>query len=376
MKCKNCSNTIPNGSLYCMFCGEKLVRNRKEKKEEIRIPAAVQRGKSWNIFLRAEGVSVTEPTKALCEAKARAIRAGYIEKKKSAPKITVRDAAKNYIDDRRNILSPSTINGYLSIMRTRFQSIADAEIASVDWQKAVNREASVCSAKTLKNAWGFYKAVLKENGIVVPDVRLPQIVREDRAWLDFTQIAAFLDAVRGFSGEAGIILALHGLRRSELLAVTGDKIDRARMVIRVEGAVVRGENGMVEKLTNKNQSSRREVPIMIPRLLELLPNDTHATLFRGNPSTLYDQINRACRDAGLPLVGVHGLRRSFASLCYHLGVDMMTTMRLGGWSDDKICREIYTKLSQSDVDSGVVKLRDFYNFDGNKNTQKPIKQPL
>ena len=66
------------------------------------------------------------------------------------------------------------------------------------------------------------------------------------------------------------------------------------------------------------------------------------------------------RRAGLPEVGVHGLRRSFASLAYHLKWDMMTTMRIGGWDDDKVVREIYTKLSAKDIDKDVKKMRRFY----------------
>ena len=86
---------------------------------------------------------------------------------------------------------------------------------------------------------------------------------------------------------------------------------------------------------------------------------------RGNtpPSFLWqydDVVDLVQRRAGLPEVGVHGLRRSFASLAYHLKWDMMTTMRIGGWDDDKVVREIYTKLSAKDIDKDVKKMRRFY----------------
>ena len=88
MNCRSCKREIPDISIYCMFCGEKVLKERK-KKGEIRIPSPRQlKSGAWNIELRAEGVSVTEPTKELCQAKAKAIRAGFIEKKKSSPGIT------------------------------------------------------------------------------------------------------------------------------------------------------------------------------------------------------------------------------------------------------------------------------------------------
>ena len=33
MKCKACKNEVPDGSLFCMFCGEKLVKTKAEKKK-------------------------------------------------------------------------------------------------------------------------------------------------------------------------------------------------------------------------------------------------------------------------------------------------------------------------------------------------------
>lgn len=64
---------------------------------------------------------------------------------------------------------------------------------------------------------------------------------------------------------------------------------------------------------------------------------------------LYKQINKVCREWGLPEVGVHGLRRSFASLAYHLGFSEEMTMKIGGWSDIYTMRRIYTKLAERDI---------------------------
>lgn len=360
MKCKSCSRSIDNDSIYCKWCGTKQLRERK-KKDVIKVPKPRQlKSGSWNIQLREEGQSVTEATAALCIAKATAIRAGFLETKKAAPKITVKTVLQRYID-RRGLRSPSTLHGYETIMNTRFKDIANDDISAVDWQAVINQEAEHVSAKTLKNAWGFAHAAMVDAGITPPKIVLPQVVKKDTPWLDYEQIGVFLDAIRGTSGELGALLALHSLRRSEILAVTVGKIDRENNVIRVEGAVVRGKNGMVEKETNKTSASRREVPIMIPRLLELIPDappDTKLITYKAN--SLYDKINRVCRKAGLPEVGVHGLRRSFASLAYHLKWDIMTTMRIGGWDDDKVVREIYTKLSAKDVDKDVKKMQRFY----------------
>ena len=119
MKCKQCGREIPEAAIFCCWCGVKQLRERR-KKDAIKVPKPRKlRSGAWNIELRAEGQSITEATAELCEARARAIRAGFIELKKAAPKMTVDTALEAYIKS-RELLSPSTLRGYEAIRRTRF----------------------------------------------------------------------------------------------------------------------------------------------------------------------------------------------------------------------------------------------------------------
>lgn len=374
MKCRICKRDIPDNSIFCCWCGEKQLRERK-KKDEIKVPKPRQlKSGKWNIELKAEGWSTTEDTPEECIIKAKAIRAGFLEAKKAAPKMTVDDAVKKYIDARRGVKSPSTIRGYETIRKNRFAEYMPKDINSVDWQAAIKKETAHCSAKTLKNAWGLVSSALAEAGVDPGEVSLPQIVKQDEPWLDYEQVLKFCDAVRGEPCELGALLALHSLRRSEIYALTADKIDLKQGTIHVEGAaVLDDENKLTQKDTNKNATSRRVVPIMIPRLKEILPaamkRADGAPLMQGNINTLYNQINRVCRKADLPEVGVHGLRRSFASLAYHLKWSELDTMRVGGWSDFQTMRKIYTKLAEKDNIKSVKKMEKFYSTK-KKNTNK------
>ena len=98
LKCKNCSRSIDNDSIYCKWCGTKQLRERK-KKDVIKVPKPRQlKSGSWNIQLREEGQSVTEATAALCIAKATAIRAGFLEAKAKVEVITLTKAINRYIE--------------------------------------------------------------------------------------------------------------------------------------------------------------------------------------------------------------------------------------------------------------------------------------
>lgn len=325
---------------------------------------------TWYIQLRLNGVSryVSGSTAKECRDKARLLKseysAGVREIKKGVPTLT--EAIDRYIEKRRNTLSPSTIEGYRHIQRGRFVDIMQKPIdAKTDWQAVCNAEALLCSPKTLRNAFRFVVSVLGENDINATKVTLPPLNTNPRQWLEPEQIPPLVAAAVGTPSAFPVLLALHSLRRSELLAVTWDDIDLQRGVIHVSGAIVMDENrNYIEKPTNKTQSSNRVVPIMIPELraaLEDVPPDKRVGhLVTCSPNTVPVLINRACRAAGVPEVGTHGLRHSFASLAYHLGMSELETMELGGWSDAGTMRKIYTHLSQRDKAKAQNKMAEFF----------------
>ena len=113
MICKACGREIPENSIYCNWCGVKQLRERRSR-EEVKVPTPKQLPSgSWTVYLRAEGQSVTEPTRELCLARARAVRAGFLEARKAAEAagLTLEQAIDHFVDVNKIALSPSTIRG-------------------------------------------------------------------------------------------------------------------------------------------------------------------------------------------------------------------------------------------------------------------------
>ena len=334
----------------------------------MKIPKArkLQSGK-WNIRVQIDGniISITKPTEKACIAAAVAVKTGQQTAKKETQRATLTAAIDSYIENREHVLSPSTIRGYRKIQSGRFQQMMHRVVSDVtadQWQRAVNLEAKLCSAKTLTNAWRFLGSVIYEQTGVRVSVRLPQIVKAERPWLTPDEIPKFVQAIHGHSIEIPALLALSSLRRSEILALRWDHVDLEQGLIHVSGAAVYDSDGhLVQKVENKNRSSARLVPI-IPPLRDALQaaertGDLVCTL---NPAGMYAHINRCCVAAGLPKVGIHGLRHSFASLAYHLGMPEKVAMQIGGWSDSQTMHDIYTHISQSDVAKYAVDMANFY----------------
>lgn len=364
MKCKSCKNEVPDGFIFCGFCGEKLVKAKAQKKKELSVPKPTQLadGRYFaRIMIDGKRHNVYGKTVKEYEAAARALKAGVIEAKITR-RMKLSDAIDDFIESRSNILSPSTLRGYKSSCAHRFQACMNWDIyADNPWQNAINEEAKKVSAKTVHNAWRLITAALNAQGVDAPKVLLPAKGKANRPWLDYKQIAVFLEAIKGQPGELPALLALHSLRLSELIAVRPRDIDLKAGTIQVNGArVLNASSELVYKPLGKTSASLRTAPILIPRLTELLTPDVMALEYVADTyeKRLYDQIKRVCKAAGLPNVGVHGLRHSFASLAYHLDWTQKSTMTVGGWTNSRVVDEIYTH--NADLDRDIKKMKRYY----------------
>lgn len=358
MNCKYCSHSIPEDSIFCCFCGERVARKRREKKQEIKVPAPRRlKSGAWNIELRKEGESITEATPEACVARARAVRAGYLKIEKAPPKQSLKSVIRKYVDDNESVIAPDTVRSYESMLKNRFTAYMDEDIHTLPWQEMISAEAKKKAPKTVYNGWRMVTAALNYAQLPVPKVNLPQSNQKETEWLDYEQIQIFVEAIRGKSCELPCLLALHSLRISEIRALKPESIRRG--VIRVRGAVVPDKNDkMVYKETNKNDPSRRDIQVMIPRLLEIWPKEGEIKLQAASP--LRRMIERVCVKNDLPVITIHGLRHSFASLAYHLKWDERTTCAVGGWGDPTCVHRIYTHLSRLDKNDNIERMKQFY----------------
>jgi integrase len=191
-------------------------------------------------------------------------------------------------------------------------------------------------------------------------VNLPQNPKSERPWLDYEQVKTFCKAVQGKDCELAALLALNGLRRSEILHLSADDVDLKSGIIHVRGATVFSPSGaMVDKATNKNRSSTRDVFIIIPRLNELI-RGKKGRLITTHPNTLHSQINSVCRKNKLPEVGFHGLRHSYISLGFHLGVQDLTIASEVGHSTVQTTQNVYRHLAEQDRKAEIERMKQFF----------------
>lgn len=342
-----------------------------KKKGQVKVPTARQLPSgNWFVQLRIDGksISITEPTERAAVAKAMAIKDGIVQAK-SVPmgEKTLAQAIDLWIQDNEYRLSPSTIRGYVTCRDNGFKTLMSMKCGKITDKviaTAINNECRNYSAKTVVNRWRFIAQVLEWATDQRFEPSLPQVVVEPSDFLDQDELNTFLEAIKGTKVEITALLAISSLRRSEMAALDWDRgdIDLKNRWIHVRGAVVPDKNHkMVAKKTNKNSTSRRDVPMIDPlyEALSAVENKT-GRVVPEHPATMLTRINKACRDAGVPEVGCHGLRHSFASLCHILHVPAAVAMEIGGWADRATMDRIYTHVSKRTKNSYENTFTDYF----------------
>lgn len=354
---------------------------RKKKELDIKLPKIEQLPSGafhTRVLIDGRRVSITKDSSEECIAEYLALKHGVMEAKKNTrtKNTTLEEAVTEYIESRKEYRSPSTIYGYQRYKKNTFQSMMKVNVFTAtdqDWQNAIREEKRKGrSPKYIENSWSLMAASIEAVTKRRPEVMLFPEEKNERPYLEPDEIDIFVAAIKGMDVEIPALLCLSSLRRSELLALKWDKVDMKKKVIYVHGARVRGENGLADKRQNKNDKSRRVVPI-IPPLFEALQNvdkkSEYVCTMTGDLART--RINYVCRSNGLPEVGLHGLRHSFASLAYHLQIPEMIAAEIGGWNDLSTMHNIYTHLAQKDIEKRSRDFSDF--FDPQKRKEKEKK---
>ena len=303
--------------------------------------------------MRLNGVSIpiTAESEIECERlaylKKSEFLAGKTNVQRTPKETTLQEALNRYLNANKATLSPSTYRSYTIYARNRFPNYRSKKLSQIKWQKMIDDELENASEKTVKNAWSLVSPALRHVGYPVPAVRLSQVPITEIPFLQPDEISKFCQAVKGRKFEVPVLLALQGLRLSELRGLKWTDIDLKRKTITIRGAVVQSINGDVDKKTNKNDTSTRTVPIMIDQLhtaLTAVPDKT-GPVVRIKGCSLLADVKRTCKIAGVTEVTTHGLRHSFASLCFYLKIPEKQIEQWGGWKNSVVLHRIYIRIS-------------------------------
>lgn len=272
-----------------------------------------------------------------------AIQAMADEMKKSQEKykgMTFRTAAEEYIEVKRNVLSPSTLRVYkntLDNISSKFNSLNVHDITTIDIQAEINRLTKDHSPKTVRNYHGFISAIL---GMFCPDLKisttLPQKSKNEPYTPSSEDVKRILEEVKDTPYEIALILACYGMRRSEICALTPEDIDGD--IVHIRKALVLNENKEWVIKSTKTTSSTRDIAIPA-EIADKIQEQGYA--YSGHPNTIAKCLERAEKKLGIPHFSLHKLRHYFASQMSAMGVPEADILKMGGWETDHVMKSVY-----------------------------------
>lgn len=158
-----------------------------------------------------------------------------------------------------------------------------------------------------------------------------------------------------------LLIAKTGMRFSEAIAITPNDFDFAHQTLYVNKTWdYKGNGGF---LPTKNQSSVRKIRldwqlvIQFFALTKELPGDKPIFIADDKKiynSTINDILERRCNKAGIPVIAVHGLRHTHASLLLFDGVSIASVAQRLGHSSINTTQKTYLhiikELENKDID--------------------------
>ncbi|OOF49001.1 site-specific integrase [Rodentibacter genomosp. 1] len=148
-----------------------------------------------------------------------------------------------------------------------------------------------------------------------------------------------------------LLIAKTGMRFSEALAITPKDFDFSHQTLSINKTWNYKEGGGF--LPTKNRSSVRKIPldwktiIQFSDLIKDMPEDqpifVKQKIFN---STVNDILTRRCKKANVPIISLHGLRHTHASLLLFAGVSIASVARRLGHSNMTTTQKTYLHIIQ------------------------------
>ena len=258
---------------------------------------------------------------------------------------TFGQAADLYINDRRNTLSPRTIEDYERTKRLYLKDLDQIRVDNIsqkDIQRVVDKWSATLSSKTVVNIHCFISAVMRqERPQMALTTTLPQRTKPNLTIPSDSDITALMTSIKGTTLELPVMLAAFGpMREGEICALDARNID---------GNTVHVCENMVKKIVDKKttwiirhpKSTESDRFIEYPDFVRDMWAGKTGRLVDMNPNTLCKAFKRVLDDLDIESFRFHDLRHWCASTLHAQGVPDAYIMQRGGWSSDRVLKAVY-----------------------------------
>lgn len=255
---------------------------------------------------------------------------------------TVYDCIKEYIDFRKDAVSPTTNVGYKSLLDHAYEDIKDLPLSDLTndvCQKWLDKRAKDHKAKSLRNAFGLLNAAYHHKASVRLSVRFPDSVDKDYVTPTDKDVQRLLDAVRGTDMEKAVLLSAFGtLREGEVAALRKEDIKGDTITVR-HSYGWDGEKFVLK--SPKTASSVRTITLPHEVIKRLKPSED-GRIVPMDPRQISHRFAKIKKRIGVDF-RFHDLRAYSASIRHALNIPDAFIQADGGWKTPTVLNKIYRR---------------------------------
>lgn len=252
-------------------------------------------------------------------------------------------SANKYIQSKSNILSPSTIRAYNSVLRNlsgEFKRMKTAAITQEQIQVEINLYAATHSPKSTRNAHGFISAVFR---MFRPRMHISTTLPQKDKFEPYTpsedEVKKILNDVAGSQFEIPFRLGCYGMRRGEICCILASDLS-GNMLHISKSKILTDDGTWIIKPYPKTTESERTIYID-DYLADLIRKQGYA--YKEHPERLSKHLKIVCRHNNIPEFRFHDLRAYYATMAHALGIPDKYIMANGGWSSARIMDRVYKR---------------------------------
>lgn len=256
---------------------------------------------------------------------------------------TVKSVVQQYIDERKGILSPASIDKYQRTLdgqlSDELKDIPLIKLKAADVKNEISRLSAHYSPKSVKCAAGLFLPIIRKQrpDLDLDDITLPKVYNKPKVYPDPNKI---IEAFKGDRMELEVLLGLcYGLRKEEIRGIMPADIKDGiltinRVVIDVDKKTV------VREGAAKTQSSLRKLRLS-KYVLDLIAQRSGDFVCCHSGHAIYMHFARKMEKLGYKGVTFHDLRHINASVMLFLGVPTKYAQERGGWATDYTLKQVY-----------------------------------
>ncbi len=318
---------------------------------------------SYTTQIQVHGHRKSITAKSKAEVKQRAME--YAVTRSDTPSAPLGVLIDDYIDNKQNVLSPSTVERYRRIRTHYFQRLMllpANQLTQDRMQKEINLMAAKYSPKTVRNAYGLITATLD---LYAPEIKFRVTMpakQKIQYHIPTTEDVNNLIASASDNMKTAIMLAAFcGLRRGEIAALTDADIHDNVLHVS-KNAVIDSNHQIIIKKPKTYHSDRY---VVIP---DIVKNHLLGRTGRICPialstitrefDALRDRLGLKCR--------FHDLRHYYASVLHAIEVPDQYIMEYGGWKSDFMLKAVYRNTLDDFKVQNDAKINAFFNQSANK----------